>query len=56
MIDMKPKHSNWYYEPVCDWYIRHITYYKNGAAYAYREFAPYYYGKTNIPLVKRKKK
>jgi hypothetical protein len=49
-------YSNWYYEPVCDWYIRYVTTYKDGEAYGHKEYAHYYYGKTNIPIVKRMKK
>lgn len=52
-------YSNWYYEPVCDWYIRYVTSYEDGeayGAYGHKEYVNYYYGKTNIPIVKKKKK
>jgi hypothetical protein len=48
--------SNWLYVPYRDWYERFVTYEKGGQLYGYPEYAEYYYGKTNIPKVERKRK
>ena len=48
--------TNWMYMPAPDWYERFVTYEKEGQLYGYPEYAYYYYGKTNIPKVERKRK
>ena len=44
------------YDPACDWYVRYETYLKDGEMYKRKRAMFYYYGKTNIPKVKRDKK
>jgi len=46
----------WFYNRACDWYERFVTYEKDGQLYVHKETAEYYYGKTNIPKVERKRK